>query len=181
MNGERTIYLPGNKDPTEVMSGHQCPPRRLIAENIETRMANMRISEPVKYPPNYHRATSPAFDITKPNQGGRARPNISSIQNRPLPPPGTSGVYRPGENIYQSPVRPAHFNQDLTGPRPKQNQEQKPPTRHSCDFSPNKSKLPIPHQPVRRSRDCRDLGLGKRSATELEFSRPCVRSQLAPE
>ena len=105
MNGERTIYLPGDKDPTEVMAGHQCPPKRLTAENIETNMANLRISEPVKYPTNYHGTTSPAFDSTKPNQGRRARPNISSIQNRPLPPPGTSGAYRPGENIYQSPVR----------------------------------------------------------------------------
>ena len=105
MSDKGRVYLPGYKDCTEVMTGHQCPPRRINSENIETRMANMRISDPVKYPTNYNKTNSNDCDITKPNWGGRARPYISSIQNRPLPPPGTSGAYRPGENIYQSPVR----------------------------------------------------------------------------
>jgi len=189
MSGEGRIYLPGNSDRTNVIAGRQFPPRTLNSESIETRMANLRISEPVKYPTNYHGTTSPAFDTTKPNQGARARPNISSIQSRPLPPPGTSGAYRPSENIYQSPVRPAHDNRDFTGPRAKQNQEQKPTTRHSCDFSPSKSKLPLPrhylHQPGQRPKEeiskCRAPGLGKRSATELEFSRPGVSGHQAPE
>ena len=103
-SGEGRIYLPGNQDRVSVIAGRQYSPRAANSESIETRMANLRISEPVKYPTNYHGTTSPAFD-TKPNQGPRVRPNISSIQSRPLPPPGSGGAYRPMENIYQSPVR----------------------------------------------------------------------------
>merc|ERR1711892_1339689 len=186
MSGEGRIYLSGNQDRTSVIAGRQYSPRAVNSESIETRMANLRISEPVKYPTNYHGTTSPAFD-TKSNQVPRARPNISSIQRRPLPPPGSSGAYRPIENIYQSPVRPSQDNRDFTGPRTRQNQEQKPTTRHSCDFSPTKSKLPLPrhylHQPVPRQKEelskSKAPGLGKRAATELEFSRPCVSGQLS--
>jgi len=182
-SGEGRIYLPGNQDRVSMLASRQYSPRATNSESIETRMANLRISEPVKYPTNYHGTTSPAFD-TKPNQGPRARPNISSIQSRPLPPPGSGGAYRPLENIYQSPVRPAQDNRDFTSPRARQNQEQKPTTRHSCDFSPSKSKLPLPrhylHQPVPRPKEeiskSKAPGLGKRAATELEFSRPGVSS-----
>jgi len=185
-NGEGRIYLPGNQERVSALGSRQYSPRAINGEGIETRMANLRISEPVKYPTNYHGTTSPAFD-TKPNQGPRARPNISSIQSRPLPPPGSSGACRPVENIYQSPVRPSQDNRDYTGPRTRQNQEQKLTTRHSCDFSPSKSKLPLPrqylHQPVPRPKEelskSKAPGLGKRAATELEFSRPCVSGQLS--
>ena len=83
--------------------------------------------------------------------------------------------------------RPSQDNRDYTGPRTRQNQEQKLTTRHSCDFSPSKSKLPLPrqylHQPVPRPKEelskSKAPGLGKRAATELEFSRPCVSGQLS--
>ena len=105
MSDKSTAYLPSKQDSKNVTAGHQPPLKTLNTKNIEACMANLRISEPVKYTTDYRGSSSPAFDITKPNHYGRARPNISSIQNRPLPPPGTSGGYRPGENIYQSPVR----------------------------------------------------------------------------
>merc|ERR1719206_1116898 len=113
ISGEGRPYSPGNQDCSKVLAGSQ---RHLQTFNsIETRMAHLRISEPVKNQNKYHKTSSKDCGTRNPNQGVIAQPNISSIQNRPLPPPGTRKENTPRENIYQSPVRPAYDSREFTG------------------------------------------------------------------
>ena len=71
MIGERTIYLPGNQD-WNGEDGQRYTTTTLHSESVETRMTNLRISEPVNYPTSYHRTTSPAFKTRKPNHSQRS-------------------------------------------------------------------------------------------------------------